>query len=190
MYIYIYKYWNGPFTVKVKQIEKKEGKAKMQTTKQNKPDFFRDTETAFMICVWRLLQRNQIHHALRSAGVYLCSTALKIHSPHGSAGLVLLTFSQGGLPVLQSSWTRLWNETITMTISIYTKRFKYVYICIYIYIYMHGQTLIVDWCHAIWPDPCVDITYDMCIYIYKVYIYFWMQASCFCRQKMEHAVLS
>lgn len=45
------------------------------------------------------------------------------------------------------------------------------YAFIYIYIYMHGQTLIVYWCHAIWPDPCVDITYDMCIYIYSVHIF-------------------
>lgn len=179
MYIYIYKYWNGPFTVKVKQIEKKEGKAKMQTTKQTNQVFFRDTETAFMICVWRLLQRSQIHlhHALRSAGVYLCSTALKIHGPHGSAGLVLLTFSQGGLPVLQSSWTRLWNETITMTVSIYTSRFKYVYICIYIYIYARSNL------------DCVlmsrNLTRSMCRYnIWYVYIYIVLYIS-WCRRPVS-----
>ena len=55
-------------------------------------------------------------------------------------------------------------------------RWLYLYIhrdsnmCIYAFIHMHSQTLIVYWCHAIWPDPCVDITYDMCIYIVYIFL--------------------
>ena len=188
MYIYIYKYWNGPFTVKVKQIEKKEGKAKMQTTKQTNQVFFRDTETAFMICVWRLLQRSQIHlhHALRSAGVYLCS--LHWRSTARTVQLVL-SFSPFRKAVCPFC-SHLEHDSETKL-----SRWLYLYIhrdsnmCIYAFIYIYARSNL----------DCVlmsrNLTRSMCryniwyVYIYSV-IYFLMQASCFCRQKREHAILS
>ncbi len=127
-FICYYLHWNKnkylycTFTLKVEQIQKKEGKRRC------KPVIFWDTETAFMICVWRLSQNLDSPRSALCGCLYIYfAIILFLHGPCFHAALHWTEHPQPArlscscpchlfarrakyafsLPVLQSSWAEL-----------------------------------------------------------------------------------